>query len=79
MCDAEVEFRKSIPMGQCRLTPQEVRKLVVQMGQKYKGNAYHLLQRNCNHFANELCEKLVGKSAPTWVSFPLLNVDRGVD
>jgi len=63
-----VEFRRSIPMGTCKLTRQEVRRLVVQLGKEYKGNSYHLLQKNCNHFANELCQKLVGKSAPTWVN-----------
>lgn len=62
-----VEFRRSIPMGVCKLTRQEVRRLVVQMGKEYKGNAYHLLQKNCNHFANALCQRLVGRSAPTWV------------
>lgn len=24
--------------------------------------------RNCNHFANDLCERLTGNSAPEWVN-----------
>ena len=58
-------------MGTCRLSNREVKRLIVEMGKEYRGNAYHLLQKNCNHFANELCQKLVGKSAPTWVHFSL--------
>jgi hypothetical protein len=42
--------------------------MVQQMGQKFKGNKYHLLQLNCNHFANELCLQLTNKPAPSWVS-----------
>lgn len=54
-------------MGDTDLSPQEVQQMVQRMGQHYKGNKYHLLQMNCNHFANDLCIQLVGKAAPPWV------------
>ena len=54
-------------MGDTDLTQNEVLQLVQKMGADFKGNRYHLLQRNCNHFANDLCNSLVGKSAPYWV------------
>jgi hypothetical protein len=38
------------------------------MGQQYKGNSYHLLQTNCNHFASDLLVQLCGRPAPPWVS-----------
>jgi hypothetical protein len=47
-----------------------VQALVQGLGQQYKGNRYHLLQRNCNHFANELALQLTGQQAPYWVSHP---------
>lgn len=50
------------------MTPQHVQQAVQEMGEQYKGNAYHLLQRNCNHFSNDLCRKLTAKEAPLWVS-----------
>ena len=53
------------------MSPQRVQQAVQEMGEQYKGNAYHLLQRNCNHFSNDLCRKLTGKEAPLWVSDPL--------
>lgn len=46
-----VIFRESISMGDTNLSPQQVQALVQSMGQQYRGNRYHLLQRNCNHFA----------------------------
>ena len=67
-----VVFRESIYMGDTDLTQAEVLQLVQKMGTDFKGNRYHLLQRNCNHFATELCNSLVGKPAPYWVREALL-------
>ncbi len=55
-------------MGETDLTQQEVQQLVSRMGNEYKGNRYHLLQRNCNHFASDLCKQLIGRESPQWVS-----------
>lgn len=63
-----VEFRKSITLGETKLSPDEVQHLVAKMGEQFKGNRYHLLQRNCNHFSSELCKELVGRRAPKWIN-----------
>ncbi|KAI8469547.1 MAG: PPPDE putative peptidase domain-containing protein [Monoraphidium minutum] len=63
-----VLYRESVYMGETDLTPAQVQALVQQMGQQYRGNAYHLLQSNCNHFASDLCMQLVGRPAPTWIN-----------
>ncbi|KAI8473772.1 MAG: PPPDE putative peptidase domain-containing protein [Monoraphidium minutum] len=63
-----VVFRESICVGETDLTPQQVQALVHHMGQQYKGNAYHLLQTNCNHFASDLCMQLVGRPMPPWIN-----------
>lgn len=59
-------------VGTTQSSPQQVQQAVQQMGEEYKGNAYHLLQRNCNHFSNDLCVKLTGQAAPLWVSVSVL-------
>jgi deubiquitinase DESI2 len=62
-------FRESIELGPTSLSPDQVYSLVQELGRtKYKGNAYHLLQLNCNNFANDLCMKLTGKEAPGWIN-----------
>ena len=48
---------------------------------EFKANEYSLIHKNCNHFAEELCLRLLGKALPsyinrlarmgTWVSFLL--------
>ena len=58
-------------IGETSLGAQEVQEVVQQLGSEYKGTAYHLLERNCNHFSNELCMKLTGKPAPSWVGASL--------
>eukprot|EP00983_Pelagomonas_calceolata_P110164 1159639-Pelagomonas_calceolata.AAC.8 len=63
-----VFFRESIYMGETNFSPAEVQQLVYKMGEAYRGNKYHLLQRNCNNFASDLAYQLVGKPAPSWVS-----------
>eukprot|EP00882_Tetradesmus_deserticola_P006926 GHRQ01007296.1.p1 GENE.GHRQ01007296.1~~GHRQ01007296.1.p1 ORF type:complete len:196 (+),score=40.98 GHRQ01007296.1:906-1493(+) len=61
-------FRESIHMGETDLTAAQVQHLVQQMGHHYKGNKYHLLQLNCNHFASDMCLQLTAKPVPSWVS-----------
>lgn len=63
-----VVFRQSMLVGETTLTAEEVQMLVQTLGQTYKGNRYHLLQRNCNHFANDLAYQLCGQHAPGWVN-----------
>lgn len=64
----QVIFRESIDMGETDLSQQEIHQLVQRMGSEYRGNAYHLLQRNCNHFASDLCRQLTGRDAPSWIN-----------
>ena len=67
LCCCAVTFRESVEIGETALSPQEVQQAVHEMGSAYKGNRYHLLQKNCNAFSNDLCIRLTGKPAPAWV------------
>lgn len=64
----QVVYRQSVTIGQTDLTRAEVEQLIFRMGDEYRGSRYHLLQRNCNHFASDLCKQLVGREAPSWVN-----------
>lgn len=63
-----VKFRESIVAGPTQMTPAAVQQVVQQLGQEYRGNCYHLLQKNCNHFASQLCGQLTGRPAPGWIN-----------
>ncbi|KAF2287262.1 hypothetical protein P3X46_007853 [Hevea brasiliensis] len=61
-------FRKSILIGRTDLGPKEVRSFMEKLAQDYSGNSYHLITKNCNHFCNDVCNKLTGKTIPSWVN-----------
>lgn len=68
-CDGEgFRFRKAILIGWTKLGPQEVRRVMEELAKEFKGNAYNLITKNCNHFCNDACVKLTGNSIPSWVN-----------
>lgn len=66
-CDG-FKFRRSILIGKTDLSQAEVRSLMEELGKDYRGNAYNLITKNCNHFCNQVCIKLTGNSIPSWVN-----------
>ncbi|WJX16244.1 hypothetical protein P8452_06299 [Trifolium repens] len=61
-------FRKSIFIGSTDMGPKDVREFMEKLSEVYAGNTYHLIQKNCNHFCNDVCVRLTGKSIPRWVN-----------
>ncbi|XP_027168363.1 deSI-like protein At4g17486 [Coffea eugenioides] len=66
-CDG-FTFRKSLLMGWTEMTPGQVRGVMEELAEKYRGNAYNLITKNCNHFCNDACMKLTGNPIPSWVN-----------
>ena len=63
-----VVFRESVVIGETSMSSDEVNQMVTEMGLEFKGSAYHLLQRNCNHFSDAIITRLCGRHPPSWVS-----------
>jgi hypothetical protein len=61
-------FRSSVPLGTTDLSPLEFRSFIEQCADEYYGDTYHLIAKNCNHFTDDLCQRLTGKSIPGWVN-----------
>ncbi|XVF52560.1 hypothetical protein PTKIN_Ptkin05aG0028300 [Pterospermum kingtungense] len=50
------------------MSRSEFRSFMEQISQKYHGDTYHLIAKNCNHFTDEVCMQLTGKPIPGWVN-----------
>ncbi|KAK1436784.1 hypothetical protein QVD17_02566 [Tagetes erecta] len=61
-------FRKQILIGFTELNRKEVKGVMEELAHDYKGISYNLITRNCNHFCNDVCIRLTGKSIPSWVN-----------
>jgi len=61
---------QSIFMGWCGPTQRDVRRLLGRMRDEWRRGHYHILTRNCNHFAEALVHLLAGEKAevPAWVN-----------
>jgi hypothetical protein len=63
-------FRESVYMGAILDAPssQVVRRAIADLRDEFHGEAYHLIRRNCNHFANAFCWALLRKTIPAHVN-----------
>ncbi|KAG5000896.1 hypothetical protein AAZX31_08G213600 [Glycine max] len=61
-------FRKTILIGKTDMGPCEVRAVMEELAAEYRGNAYNLITKNCNHFCNDACLRLTGNPIPSWVN-----------
>lgn len=63
-------FRESVLVGATELSRAEVRALMSDLATEFPGDAYNLVSRNCNHFCDAACRRLVAGRAriPRWVN-----------
>ncbi|KAK8944275.1 DeSI-like protein [Platanthera zijinensis] len=61
-------FRRSVWLGATDMSRAEFRMFIEQLSGKYYGDTYHLIAKNCNHFTDDVCMRLTGKSIPGWVN-----------
>jgi hypothetical protein len=46
----------------------EIESILKEASESFQGTSYNLLNKNCNHFTQYLCEKLTGRSGPGWLN-----------
>ncbi|KAK4269465.1 hypothetical protein QN277_022619 [Acacia crassicarpa] len=61
-------YRKTILIGKTEMEEEGVRRVMEELAGEYRGNAYNLITKNCNHFCNDACLKLTGEPIPSWIN-----------
>ncbi|CAH0479510.1 unnamed protein product [Peronospora belbahrii] len=61
-------FRGSIAMGIFEGSFQEAHQLAYSLSSDFEGEAYNLFTKNCNTYADALCQVLLNKSIPAYVN-----------
>lgn len=61
-------FRESILLGKTSLSYREIEAIVDQLMNKFPGNSYHIVKKNCNTFTNCLCEAIFHRPLPGFVN-----------
>ena len=62
------KFRESIEMGTVNMNQSDLDYLLDELRLEFKGDDYHILLRNCNHFADAFIQKLLQKDIPAYVN-----------
>ncbi len=63
-----VPLRTRIVLGRTHASRADVEALMREMGGVFTGRSYHILKRNCNHFADELARRLLGTGIPGFIN-----------
>lgn len=64
----QFRFKQSLHIGNTDFTEQDLEKILEELGKEYRGDRYHLMSRNCNHFTGALSQILTGHQTPAWVN-----------
>lgn len=66
-CNTEHTWRESVTMLATQLSEVEVAAVLRSLSTDFMGSTYHLLNRNCCHFAQEFCKRLGVGEVPQWL------------
>jgi hypothetical protein len=67
-CNYQHHFRETLRLPCTQLSFDETAAVLQELQLEYQGADYDILQRNCCHFAQDLCERLGVGPLPRWIN-----------
>ncbi|XP_014247995.1 desumoylating isopeptidase 2 isoform X2 [Cimex lectularius] len=64
----QYKFRQSVLIGYTDFTESDVKRIIDELGKEFRGNQYHLMHKNCNHFSCAFTKILCEEEIPSWVN-----------
>jgi hypothetical protein len=61
-------FKTTINVGEHRGAAKDFDRIITDLKKEFPEGSYDLVKRNCNHFADALCNRLVQKGIPSWIN-----------
>ncbi|KAA3469931.1 desumoylating isopeptidase 2-like [Gossypium australe] len=61
-------YREFMVLGRTNSSIFKVNQILRELSREWPGTSYDLLSKNCNHFCDELCERLGVQKLPGWVN-----------
>jgi len=61
-------LRETLDLGEIDISSVALNEKIEKLSKLYPGNSYRLLERNCNHFTDDLVRELTGEGIPSWVN-----------
>lgn len=58
-CVFSIFLRQSIQIGYTDFSDEDVRRIVEELGNQFRGDKYHLMNNNCNHFSGSLTQVII--------------------
>lgn len=58
---------KEIKIAETEIPRDIFESYMIEIGSRFTMETYHLLENNCNHFTNDICNFLTGTSIPDYI------------